>query len=374
MFRALHAAGTVLAACTVLAAFGQRPQYHSNTDLVSIYATVADRDGRLVTDLTAGDFEVFDDGRRQTLALFARAVQPITIVVMLDRSGSVTDKNDMVRDAAEALVDELLPTDRARIGSFSHHVLIGPAEFTGDRDELVRILRNDLQDGGPTPLWEAASAAMTALSGESGRRVVLLFSDGKNSPTFTQADIEFDDIRDRVRREDVMIYAIGLGGDCDAPPTPAPGGSIGARFQRRGGPVVGRGGRIGGRQPPGSPGIPVGPGGIRLPRPPAGTFPPATPRRYDAGPEPCRPTAPAPELKALADESGGGYFPLDDGADLRSTFSRVADELHRQYLLAFAPAARDGRRHLLRVRVRGSDMRVRARTSYVAPPPDIGRD
>jgi hypothetical protein len=77
--------------------------------------------------------------------------------------------------------------------------------------------------------------------------------------------------------------------------------------------------------------------------------------------------APAPELKALAAEGGGGYFQLEDEDDLGATFSRVADELHRQYLLAFAPSSRDGRLHRLRVRVRGSDLSVRARASYLAP-------
>jgi VWFA-related protein len=364
MFRALVGAGTVLVSGAALAAIGQRPQFHSHTDLVSIYATVVDRDGRLVTDLTARDFEVYDEGRRQPLVLFADDVQPITIVIMLDRSGSMSDKHDLVRDAAGELVARLLRGDRARIGSFGRSVAIAPAQFTGDRGELLGILRHDLQDGGPTPLWEAASAAMDALAAETGRRVVLLFSDGKNSPTFSQADIEFDDVRDRARREDVMVYAVGLGSDCDTAPAPAPNSRPDARFQGRGGPT-GRGGRIGGR-PPTLPGIPIGPGGIRLPRPPPVTFPPSPPSRSDP-PAPCRPVAPAPELKALAAEGGGGYFQLEDEDDLGATFSRVADELHRQYLLAFAPSSRDGRLHRLRVRVRGSDLSVRARASYLAP-------
>jgi hypothetical protein len=81
---------------------------------------------------------------------------------------------------------------------------------------------------------------------------------------------------------------------------------------------------------------------------------------------PCRPTEPDADLRHLAGDGGGGYFVLDRADDLGATFARVADELHRQYLLAFQTPERDGRVHELVVRVRHADMSVRARTSYVA--------
>ena len=71
-------------------------------------------------------------------------------------------------------------------------------------------------------------------------------------------------------------------------------------------------------------------------------------------------------MKELADDGGGGYFELHGTDDLTSTFARVADELHHQYLLAFTPADLDGKKHDLTVRVRQSNMTVRARKNYVA--------
>jgi hypothetical protein len=68
----------------------------------------------------------------------------------------------------------------------------------------------------------------------------------------------------------------------------------------------------------------------------------------------------------LADATGGGYFELLHTADLNTTFTRVADELHRQYVLGFSPAALDGRTHALDVRVKVEGMSARARKSYVA--------
>src|SRR6185503_639446 len=76
---------------------------------------------------------------------------------------------------------------------------------------------------------------------------------------------------------------------------------------------------------------------------------------------------PDPGLARVAEESGGGYFEIRAGQDLDAAFARVADELHSQYLLGFAPPKRDGKVHELSVRVAQRGMKARARKSYVAP-------
>ena len=73
-------------------------------------------------------------------------------------------------------------------------------------------------------------------------------------------------------------------------------------------------------------------------------------------------------LQKLAAETGGGYFQLDKGTELASTFTRVAQELHSQYVLGFAPTQLDGRIHKLAIRVKQPGMTARARRSYVADP------
>ena len=67
-----------------------------------------------------------------------------------------------------------------------------------------------------------------------------------------------------------------------------------------------------------------------------------------------------------ADETGGGYFELKKTSDLAPTFTRVAQELHSQYVLGFAPAQLDNRVHKLTVRVKQAGMTARARKSYLA--------
>ena len=75
---------------------------------------------------------------------------------------------------------------------------------------------------------------------------------------------------------------------------------------------------------------------------------------------------PDPDLRELANVGGGGYFELTNTDDLATTFARVADELHQQYLLAFTPEKLDGQMHELEVRVKNPNLVARARQNYVA--------
>ena len=184
----------------------QQPIFKSATRTVPIYATVTDARGRLVPDLEQKDFEVFDDGKRVDVSLFENVVQPITVVVMLDTSGSMTMNLELLKQAATQFVIRLLPADRARVGSFSDKIRVSPPDFTGDRDELMRILREDIQYGNPTALWDATEASMEALKDMQGRRVVLVFTDGAD----TYSRRSQGDILTRARAEEFMIYAIGL--------------------------------------------------------------------------------------------------------------------------------------------------------------------
>ena len=73
------------------------------------------------------------------------------------------------------------------------------------------------------------------------------------------------------------------------------------------------------------------------------------------------------DIKDLARRTGGGHFELEPAADMKATFRRVADELHQQYLIGFAPAAADGRRHKIEVRMKTKGLTARTRADYLAP-------
>ena len=78
-------------------------------------------------------------------------------------------------------------------------------------------------------------------------------------------------------------------------------------------------------------------------------------------------TRPDRNLRKFAEETGGGFFELTEAADLGPTFTRVAQELHSQYLLGFTPTRRDGKLHNLEVRIKKRGMKARSRRSYIAP-------
>ena len=107
-----------LAACVVSvagAAGWQQPVFRGTGDVVRVFVTVTDRDGRLVTTLTRDDFEVRDEGKPQPITLFDNTPQPIRLVVMLDVSGSMEGNLPLLRAAAEQLFARLRPDDvRAR--------------------------------------------------------------------------------------------------------------------------------------------------------------------------------------------------------------------------------------------------------------------
>jgi VWFA-related protein len=336
----------VAAACLAVgvALAAQQTTFKGGTRTVAVFTTVTDASGQLVPDLGRGDFEVDDNGKRQDLSIFASDIRPITVVMLLDRSGSLRTKFALVEKAAEEFVAQMLPADKARIGSFSDRIQVDPRDFTSDHDQMLEILRSELQEAGPTPLWNAVNVGITALLHEQGRRVVLVFTDGVDNPLNGHASTNtLRDVMKRAEEEDIMVYAIGLAGN-NGPASGSYGGGHGGRGGHGG--FGGPGGGFG-RGGPGGMGGRGGYGGGQS-------------RAHGASEKPDE------GLPKIAAATGGGYFELTSTADLGSTFKRVADELHRQYLLGFVPASLDGKVHRLDVRVKGNMMTARARKTYVA--------
>lgn len=310
--RTLLILGACAAAVIGLAA-QEQPIFRGKSEAVRVFVTVTDRDGRLVTNLSKDDFEIRDEGKPQPITLFDNTPQPIRLIVMLDVSGSMQGNLPLLRDAAEELFTRLRRDDVVRVGSFGYDVVIS-STFSNDPAALRRQLPDTISPDAPTPLWRAVDQAMEAFGKEPGdeRRVILVLSDGKDSGPvgFRQPYVSQVEVIDRARREDVMIYAIGM--------------------RSRGRP-----------QQPG-----LGIGGLQA----ALTA-----------------DLPDPGLATVAEQTGGGYAEIKFGQDLGAAFARVADELHGQYLLGFAPPKRDGKVHSLDVRVSTKGLKPRGRKSYVAP-------
>src|SRR5689334_25415755 len=112
----IRAAWSVLVATVAVAvAHGQQaPVFRTGTETVALYATVIDRYGELARHLTRDDFEIFDQGKPQELSLFVSGQQPITAMVLIDTSQSMTLSLELAKAAAEQFVIRLMPGDRAR--------------------------------------------------------------------------------------------------------------------------------------------------------------------------------------------------------------------------------------------------------------------
>src|SRR6478736_4794298 len=126
----------VLAATALAVAHAQKqpPAFGTTTRTVAVYATVTDARGRLASDLTRDNFEVDDNGVRQELTVFSNDIQPITAILLLDRSGSMKPNLELEVRAAETFVHGMLVEDRLRIGHFGKDIVIEPDDFTSDRD------------------------------------------------------------------------------------------------------------------------------------------------------------------------------------------------------------------------------------------------
>jgi len=230
---------------------------------------------------------------------------------MLDVSGSMYGNLALIRAAAGELFARLGPNDLGRVVLLGHEITIS-ARFTRSVPELLAILPRSIEPTAPTPLWRAMAEALRVLEEPSEeRRVILVLSDGKDdtgSPRSGPIGYTADFVIDRARRNDVMIYAIGL-------------------YSRLSNRYV-------------------------------------TPGSFTSA---LNDDTPDPNLERVAAESGGGYIEIRRGEDLAAAFTRVADELHSQYLLGFTPPERDGKKHDIGVRVLKRGMQPRARKSYVAP-------
>ena len=304
--------GLMAAACLLGAvAAAQQPVFRGSGDVVRVFSTVTDRDGKLVTTLGRDSFEVRDEGKPQPITQFDNTPQPVRLIVMLDVSGSMEGNLQLLREAADELFIRLRPDDVARVGTFGYDVDVGRG-FTHDLRELRAALPRSISPDAPTPLWRAVDEAMTAFGSEKDMRsVVLVLSDGKDSGpiNFRQRYVSQAEVIERARREDVMVYGIGM------------------RSRGR-------------RVPPG-----LGPGGLQAA---------LEAELPDAG------------LALVAEHTGGGYIEIRPNQDLGAAFARVADELHSQYLLGFAPPRKDGKVHEVEVRVNERGLKARARKTYVA--------
>jgi VWFA-related protein len=181
--------------------------YRSGVELTSITATVTDRDGHLIADLSRDAFEVFEDGERQTVTQFVHDRVPVGLGVLLDISDSMFGKRiEDARAAVDRFLFQLLdPADEFFLMAFNHRprVLTG---WTQTHDDVRRAL-DGLRPTGGTAIYDAIFDALPILDRRTRQRAALLvISDGAD----TASGATLREVRAALLRGEAFVYAIAI--------------------------------------------------------------------------------------------------------------------------------------------------------------------
>jgi VWFA-related protein len=307
--RILRAVATDSAGRSGEAVLVVRPLYigqYEEVRLVNVFATVRNRKGRAVRDLSKDDFIVLEDGVPQNMSHFTSAHVPLTVALLIDASNSMNlgGKIDLARRAAEDFVKRADPEDHLMVLHFNDE-LLGMDRPAADTQRLKEAIEAIEAEGG-TALYDAIYRTAGHLVGADGRRAIVLLSDGRDQAL---ADNEpgslhlFEEALEKAHRSEVAIYAIGLG------------------------------------------------------------------RHLEKEMDLRRVRSLREILETLAVQTGGRpYFP-GRARQLSGIYREIAEDLKTQYTLAYSPTnrARDGRWRSITVRVKRPELQVDARAGYYAP-------
>ena len=304
---------------TPMSADGQDPPPAAGTiriqaPLVNLYLNVTGKKGRLISDVTQEEFEIFEDGEKQEIRYFDRETdRPLTLAILFDTSGSQESVLDVEKWAATRFLEEVMrEKDLALLITFDINVDL-VQNFTSETERLEEGLKR-AQINRPIPLtgtvpqlnapgtllYDAVFLASNQkLKQEVGRKAIILLTDGfdEGSRTKERKAIE------AAQRADAIIYAIGISDT------------------RRNQQAFWKGTRT---------------------------------------------------LKKFAEETGGfAVFPKNEAALLKA-FARIAAQLRTQYVLAYRPTnvERDGKFRKIKVKVKRKGTRVQARRGYYASTPE----
>lgn len=297
---------------STLAAVGQQvgegDVLRINANLVTVPAIVMDRNGRYVANLHKDDFEIFEDGTRQTVAFLQRVDQPFTVFVLIDISPSMLPfKEDLTR-AVDAFVRELRPHDRVTSFTFFQWLskLTSLTSVSELRNPLKFNLRNDSAGDCPgTYLYDAVDDVLKRAKKVTGRKAIVLFTDGVGTEYLHTLK---ENLRN-AEEQDALIYTIQFG----IHDTETPRYSTGERYRKWIENVDGY-------------------------------------------------------MFQLAQKSGGRAYKMENIADsVERTCEMIGDELRAQYTLGYYPLVplAAGQRRTIKVKVNRNDLVVRARDSYV---------
>jgi VWFA-related protein len=288
-----------------------QPAIKAEVNLVNLFATVRDKNKRIITDLKKEDFKVFEDGHEEQIAFFSKEMtMPITMGLLLDTSGSEQNMLGAIQGAGSRFMRRVLRKgDEAMVISFDTDVDL-LSDFTDDRSILDRAIskaRINTPGGGyiagnpgpigsgnmtGTALYDAIYLACgEKLNGEAGRKAIVIVTDAQDEGS----KVKLEDAIEAAQRTDTVIHVLLV-----ADPRFGGNGSV---------------------------------------------------------------------ARKLTDETGGRVIYVNSERKLEEAFDQISEELRSQYTLGYYPTnnSRDGKFRKIRVDMDNKDLKALTRKGYYAP-------
>jgi Ca-activated chloride channel homolog len=185
---------------------GEEPTFRADTRLVILPISVADKNGKLITNLPQQAFKVYENGAEQPIKVFKREDVPVSIGIIIDNSGSMRDKRQKVETASIDLVKASNPRDEVFIVNFNDEAYLD-VEMTNDVKKLEEgVSRIDSRGG--TAMRDAIGMSIDYLKekGKKDKKVLLVVTDGND----TASTGTLEKLIDKTRQGEVLVFAIGL--------------------------------------------------------------------------------------------------------------------------------------------------------------------
>ena len=202
------ATAMVLAAAAAMVS-AQQPVFRGGIDLVNFGVTVSDKRGTYISDLSRDDFDLFEDGKRQTIKFFARgdeseAAPDLHVGLLFDTSGSMGEDIKLSRSAAVKFLNTLSDAKDMTLVDFDTEVRV--AKY-GQKDfpRMVERIRGRKPDGN-TALYDALGVYLDGASDDQGRTILVLYTDGGD----TRSSLAFNEVITLIRASDVTIHTVGF--------------------------------------------------------------------------------------------------------------------------------------------------------------------
>jgi len=190
---------------------GPEPIFPTQLEEVHLTVTVRDAAGRLVSNLKPDDFTVLENGRPQHVQLFGRAVEPgqeealaLDLGLLMDTSGSMLAQLKLSQEAAVRFL-ESIPRARDLVTIFfDDDIRLSRYNSENQQGLFERIA--EAKGGGDTALYDAISVYLSRVQDASGRKVLVMFTDGED----TRSALGLGEVLQLIRSSGVIIYPIAF--------------------------------------------------------------------------------------------------------------------------------------------------------------------